>query len=114
VRLKSELWVKAYIRQCAAAGLPAVVARRGDIDAGVVYVRVDLLDGRVRLFGPAMGSAFDDAGDRRWVEISSAGAMTDEEAGIYLDRRSAMDPDLWVVDVESRDGASPLSGVVAE
>lgn len=114
MRLKAELWVKAFIRQCATTGLAAVVARRGDADAGVVYVRVDLLDGRIRLFGPTMGSAFDDSGDRRWVEISSSGAMTGEEATAYLDRRSAMDPDLWVVDVESREGTSPLTGVVVE
>ena len=114
MRLKSELWVKACIRQCAAAGLSAVVARRGDPDAGIVYVRIDLLDGRVRLFGPAMGSAFDEAGERLWAEISAAGPMTDEDARIYLDRRSAFDPDIWVVDIESRDGVSPLSGVVTQ
>jgi hypothetical protein len=112
VRLKSELWVKACIRQCAAAGLWAVVARRGDPDAGIIFVRIDLLDGRVRLFGPAMGSAFDEAGERLWAEISAAGPMTDEDARGYLDRRSAFDPDIWVVDIESRDGVSPLSGVV--
>jgi hypothetical protein len=114
VRLKSELWVKACIRQCAAAGLSAVVARRGDPDAGIIFVRIDLLDGRVRLFGPAMGSAFNEAGERLWAEISAVGPMTDEDARAYLDRRSAFDPDLWVVDIESRDGVSPLSGVVTQ
>lgn len=114
MHLKSELWVKAYIRQCAATGLWAVVARRGDPDAGVVYVRVDLLDGRVRLFGPAMGSAFDEAGERRWIEISAAGPMAGDEARTYLDRRSALDPDIWIVDIESRGGDQPLTGVVAE
>lgn len=114
MRLKSELWVRACIRQCAAAGLWAVVARRGDPDAGTVFVRVDLLDGRVRLFGPALGSAFDEAGDRRWTEISAAGAMTGEEAGAYLDRRAASDPDLWIVDIESRTGEAPLAGVVTD
>jgi hypothetical protein len=114
VRLKSELWVRACIRQCAAAGLSAVVARRGDPDAGIVYVRVDLLDRRVRLFGPAMGSAFDDTGERRWVEISPDGPLAEDEARDYLDRRLAMDRDIWVVDIESRDGGHPLTGVVAE
>ena len=114
MRLKSELWVKACLRQCAVAGLSAVVARRGDPDAGIIYVRIDLLDGRVRLFGPAMGSAFDEAGERLWTEISGAGPMTSEDARAYLDRRSAFDPDLWVVDIESRDGVSPLSGVVTQ
>jgi hypothetical protein len=114
VRLKSELWVKACIRQCAAAGLWAVVARRGDPDAGTIFVRIDLLDGRVRLFGPALGSAFNDAGERLWTEVSAAGPMTDEEARTYLDRRTASDPDIWVLDIESRDGTSPLTGVVTE
>ncbi|MFW6027837.1 MAG: DUF1491 family protein, partial [bacterium] len=44
-RLKAEIWVKAFIRRCGAAGVPALVVRRGDETAGAVLVRVNRLDG---------------------------------------------------------------------
>jgi hypothetical protein len=114
VRLKSELWVKAYIRRCAADGRWAVVARKGDPDAGSVFVRVDLLDGRVRLFGPPPGSAFGEDGERRWVEIGETGPMAGEDAAAYLDRRASFDQDIWIVDLEARDGESLLENVTAD
>lgn len=114
MRLKSEIWVKAFVRQCSVAGRWAVVARRGDPDAGTIYVQVDRLDGTVRLFGPAPGSAFDDDGERRWAEVSPSEPMTAADARAWLDRRIAFDPDIWIVDLESRDGTCPLERIVAE
>ena len=45
MRLKAEIWIKAYIRRCAAAGAAAVVVRHGDDDAGAIFIRVSRLDG---------------------------------------------------------------------
>src|SRR5262245_36174529 len=53
MRLSSELWVQAFIRRCNAAGAPAFIMRRGDDERGAIYVKVALLDGRAKLFGPA-------------------------------------------------------------
>lgn len=106
MRIKSELWVKAYIRRCAAAGKWAVVARHGDPDAGTVFVRVDLLNGHARLFGPAPGAVYNEAGERQWAEILPDATAGDVQT--YIDRRVAGDPDIWVVDLEDRDGDSLL------
>jgi len=114
VRLKTELWVKAYIRRCAVDGRWAVVARKGDPDAGTVYVRVDLMDGRVRLLGPAPGSAFAEDGERLWVEIGETGTMAGEDAAAYLERRVSFDRDIWIVDLEARDGECLLTVAAAD
>ena len=53
MRLKSELWVKAYIRRCRIEGADALLMRRGDADAGAIYIKVSRLDGTALLFGPA-------------------------------------------------------------
>lgn len=53
MRLKSELWVKAYLRRCAVNGAMAVVARRGDADAGAIFIKVMRRDGGSTLFAPA-------------------------------------------------------------
>jgi hypothetical protein len=102
MRLKSDIWVKAYIRRCFAEGIPAMVVRRGDADAGVVYIKVSLLDGTAMLFGPA-AAGFDRAeGDRRWSLAAATSPDADIEA--RLAREFRLDPDLWLIEVEDRQG----------
>ena len=84
MRLKSGIWVAAYVRRCNNEGAPAVVRRRGADEAGAVFVKVSKLDGTAMLYGPAPQSAFDDArpadrifsvalrGDGRGTDIRSS------------------------------------------
>ena len=48
MRLKAEIWVKAYIRLCMGHNVPALVVRRGHSDAGAIYIKVNRL-GRIRV-----------------------------------------------------------------
>ena len=59
MRLKSALWVAAYLRRCQVEGAFAVVRRRGAEEAGAIFVRISRLDGTSDLFGPAPQSALD-------------------------------------------------------
>ena len=108
MRLKSEIWVKAYIRRCAGAGLSAVVVRHGDNDAGAIFIRINRLDGTSALFGPSPAGLSGAEEDRRWVSCLSESGVTDEVAETYLKREAEFDSDLWIVEVETRDGAHLL------
>ena len=114
MRLKSSIWVKAYVRRCAVAGAMAYVVRHGDDDAGAIFLRVSRLDGSTMLFGPAPAGLTTLGGDRHWTRLGPAAAMTDEEADVLLRREIGFDSDLWIVEVEDREGrhflADQLSG----
>jgi hypothetical protein len=114
MRIKSELWVKAYIRRCQGKGAPAVVARRGDESAGAIYICINRLDGTVRLFGPAPAGLGLSGSERRWVGCFAAGAAEEGEAVRYLARQINIDPDLWVIEVEDREGRHFLGDDSAE
>ena len=114
LRLKSEIWVKAYIRKLSAQDVWAAITRRGDPDAGVVYVCVNLMNDCVRIFGPAFGGAHDDDGERRWIEILPAAKKTDADMAAFLARQTSIDPDIWVVEVESASGDPYLENILAE
>jgi hypothetical protein len=104
MRLKAEIWVKAYLRRCQADGAAAVLVRRGDTDAGAIYIKVSRLDGTALLFGPAP-AGLDEAGeDRRWQPCLDPVSRPEEEADAYLARQIEFDPDLWIVSVEDRQG----------
>jgi hypothetical protein len=110
MRLKSALWVAAYLRRCQVEGCSAVVRRRGAEEAGAIFVRVCRLDGTSELFGPAPQSALEPgAGDRVFAACLDSQPAPDAEIEKYLSRETKFDPDLWIVEVEDRAGRNFLS-----
>ena len=113
MRLKSELWVKAYLRRCAGAGLPGVVVRRGDEDAGAIFIKIARLDRTADLYGPAPAGFSGGDGERRWTLV--AGPAADEaQIDELLAREHRLDPDLWVVEIEDRQGRGFLEDWLAD
>ena len=101
MRLKSEIWVKAYLRSCAGKGSPAVVVRRGDSDAGVILIKIARLDGTADFYGPAPAGYVGD-GERSWILI--AAGKPEAEIDERLAREIRLDSDIWIVEVEDRQG----------
>jgi hypothetical protein len=115
VRLKSGIWVAAYIRRCQVEGAQAVLRRRGAEEAGAVFIKISRLDGTAQVFGPAPQSAFDEArpADRAFVRSLKSETPAEAEAEAYLARQITFDPDIWIVEVEDRAGRNFLDTVVA-
>ena len=115
MRLKSGIWVAAYLRRCQVEGVDAVLRRRGAEEAGAVFVKVALLDGTAEVFGPAPQSAFDEArpADRAFSPALKAQPVPDADAEAYLARQIKFDPDIWIVEVEDRAGRNFLDTVVS-
>lgn len=114
MRLKSEIWVSAYLRRCQAEAVPVVVVRRGNAEAGAIFISVDRLDGTVCLFGPAPAGLAGGNEDRRWVRCLDGGAATSQDVSLYLARQLEFDPDLWILEVEDRAGRHFLDGELVE
>lgn len=110
MRLKTALWVAAYLRRCQVEGAFGVVRRRGAEEAGAVFVRIDRLDGTSDLFGPAPQSEFDAMGgaDRAFTPSLKERPAPDAAVEAYLAREIKFDPDVWIVEVEDREGRNFL------
>jgi hypothetical protein len=104
MRLKSEIWVRAYLRRCQTQNVPAVVVRRGDEAAGAIFICVDRLDGTVSLYGPAPAGFSGGEVERRWVSCFGVRPAPSSEAQTYLARQSQFDSDLWIIEIEDRAG----------
>ncbi|MFN4010591.1 MAG: DUF1491 family protein [Pannonibacter sp.] len=106
-RLTSRFYVSALIRRVTGEGAFAAISRKGAEEAGAIFVLVDRLDGTVDLFGPAPQAIFESTPDGRLFEtLIKAGSR--EEANLRLEREKRMDPDFWVVEIDSRDGTAAL------
>lgn len=104
MRLKSVIWAKAYIRRCSVAGASAFVVRHGDDDAGAIYIKVTQAIGQAALYGPAPGGLDSDQGDRHWSLHLAPDENAEQVIDAYLARQYAFDRDIWVIEVEDREG----------
>lgn len=101
-RLTADFWVRAYLARLQAAHIPAYVTARGDATAGAVLVKLATLDGNARLFQRSFDLM---TGARAWIVLAE-GAEAEVDAATARQRRT--DPDLWVIEIESREGRTLL------
>jgi hypothetical protein len=113
MRLKSGVWVAAYVRRCFVEGAFAAVRRRGAEEAGAIFVKVSRLDGMADVYGPAPQTAFSgDELDRAFSPAMKTMPASDADAEAYLARQIRFDPDLWIIETEDRAGRHFLDRIV--
>lgn len=106
--LNSDLWVGALIRRAGIEGAHATVVRKGDARAGTVIVKAyNTADRTARVYSEAFGQD----GERLWIQPVT-GTETDIDA--WIERQRGYDPDLWVVEVEDRQGRHFITEKVEE
>ena len=109
-RLKTELRVQAWLRRCAVAGLMATVARKGDAEAGALFLKVN----RFRAGCEVFSGATRPDGQPAWLRATGAVPVPEAEADAYLTRQSRYDTDLWIVEIEDPKGAFTLDEPILE
>jgi hypothetical protein len=115
MRLKSGIWVAAYVRRCHVEGAFAAVRRHGADEAGAVHIKLNRLDGTGILYGPAPQAVFDDAQPVTRIFTAIVGAqapVAEADIEARLVREIRYDPDIWIVEVEDRAGRNFLDDAV--
>lgn len=101
-RLTADLWVSAYLARLRLADIAVFVTARGDATAGAVIVKSATLDGRARAFQRSFELM---TGARAWVVLAEGAEV---EVDALLARQRSRDPDLWLIEVEDRQGRTLL------
>jgi hypothetical protein len=97
--LSTDFWVGALIRRAELGGAFAMVVKKGDARAGAVLVKtLNRLDGVSRLYA----EAFRGEGERVWM--NPLASQDEPDLDRYIERARRIDPDLWVVEIEDREG----------
>ena len=95
MRLRSDIWVAAYLRRCGVEGASAVLRRRGAAEAGAIFVKVDHLNGSATLYGPAPQSVAAEAPsgvDRIFARAHTEPSINSDEAEARLKREIGVRP----------------------
>jgi hypothetical protein len=105
MRLKSAIWVAAYLRRCQTAGVFGAVRRRGAEEAGAVFVKVATLDGNATLYVPAPQTVYDDSRPiERFFMATTPQPVPEQSVEDRLTKEIRFDPDVWIVETEDRAG----------
>lgn len=107
-KLRAKLWVQAALRRCDLAGVPAVVVRRGDADAGAVLVKLNRLEGGCTVLTQVRTAD----GALAWLRGTGPEPVPEAEADAYVARQLRYDDDLWVLEIEDRAGRLPFDDAV--
>lgn len=107
-RIPTDLWVRAHLRRCSADGIPATVARKGAPSGGLVLLKLNQLEHGCRV----LTQTRDMEGRLAWLAALGGALVSEAEADAYVARSVGRDPDLWVVEIEDRDGRHPFEGKV--
>ncbi|HWY14253.1 MAG TPA: DUF1491 family protein [Rhizomicrobium sp.] len=98
-RLKAGIYVKALIRRAEVAGASAYVVRRGAEEAGALFLKLARLDGTCTVLNQAR------RGEGELVWMKPLGETSDDAAAAkYFEKQVRFDPDLWIVEIEDREG----------
>src|SRR3954468_10883029 len=98
-RLKAGIFVRALIRRVQVDGASAFILRSGAEDAGAIILKVAKLDGTVLVLNQVRNAK----GELAWSQ--PLGGWSDEaRAAQWCDKQVKVDPDLWMVEIEDRQG----------
>ena len=104
-RLKSAIWVAAYLRRCQSEGVFGAVRRRGAEEAGAVFVKLALMNGNAILYAPAPQTVYDDSRPIERMFVPSPPQPVEErKIEERLMKEISFDPDVWIVEIEDKAG----------
>ena len=98
MRLTADIWVSAYLTRLRLQDIPAFVVARGDGTAGAVLIKLNTLDGQAVCYQ----RSFDlKTGARTWVVLTEG---DERSVDMSITKQRGFDPDLWVIEVEDKQG----------
>ena len=106
-RVKSGVLVSAALRYANTVLIDCVLARRGDVDAGAIFVHIDALDGRHKLLARSLNFE----GQYKWHTITSTEWVDAESASTRLAAEMKMDQDAFIIAVSDAQARNPFDAL---
>lgn len=98
MKLTAEIWVSAYLTRLRLLEIPAFVVSKGDLTAGAILIKMNTLDGKACCYQRSFDLM---SGERTWVVLAEGDESTVDQS---VSKQRGFDPDLWVIEVEDKEG----------
>jgi hypothetical protein len=100
----SSLWVAAYLKKVRFQNGFAYLIKRGDEEAGSIFIHLDHGQGLESLIGPAPQSSYSQdhvqAGTRLFVPLVLRSMQVEGQCASRLQKEQRFDDDCWIIGVE--------------
>ena len=107
--LKAEIIINAGIRTAERNFASAYVIKRGDSEAGAIFIKIDTLDGYAKLYSRNLIYDFDENKDLvQFQDLYPNKKMKREDVDIRLAKETLIDVDCWIVEIEDKNGFNPF------
>jgi len=107
-RLPTSLFMDAHFRRLMNDGVPYYVINKGAFAAGTILLKLNGLENGCLV----LQQQRDLDGNMGWLALFKGEKVEESEADAYIHRAINRDPDLWAVEIESRNFANPFEGKV--
>ena len=105
--LPTEMLISAQRRVAAREGVPLTVVRKGYGSVGTILLKINRLDGTARVLSQVR---YDD--ELVWSPVSRTDPMPERDADAYMAKQAEVDPDLWIIEIEDKQGRHWFPGKI--
>jgi hypothetical protein len=95
---------------CTISNLSAYVVKKGDSDAGVIFLHINKLNGNNLIYYQTRAVT----GEIAWSRSIRNTPIEDKEAHDYLEKQKKYDPDLWILEIEDPEGKYVFDGIILQ
>lgn len=104
--LPAGLMVEAVLKNCNIHCIPYYIVQKGNHGSGIIMVKVNMLDGQVKLMTQERDFMTDQL---QWVNVFDPNPTGEEQkADAHIGQSIEFDPDMWVIEIEDRQGRNPF------
>ncbi|HRK97709.1 MAG: DUF1491 family protein [Alphaproteobacteria bacterium] len=103
-RLPTSLWIDAHLRILSGQGIGYYIVNKGAFASGTLLLKISLLNGHAKL----LMQVRDMDGKLGWMSAFKTELVIEQDADSYIHRAIDRDPDLWVVEIEDKQGINPF------
>ena len=96
MRLKTDILINAALRNANILGIPALILKKGDPDAGAIFLEIEIDKDYVRL----LHRRFDFYENEIWECLNQGYPQTANVIEKQIKREISRDPDCWIVSVQ--------------
>ena len=96
MKLKANLIIDIIKNQIEREGVPFYLEKRGDKDAGAIFIKHDLMNGFIHVYHRVYNSL----GEKKFQFFD---VFDEDSIGKFFKKQKAFDSDLWIIEIEARN-----------
>ena len=110
--LKSHLVVESASIFARENGIPVFIIKKGDPDSGIIYVKIDTLDGNFVLLRRNLNYVIEkDKSFIEYVNLFPNQKVNNCEVNNKIKSEILIDPDCWIVEIEDKNGRNYFENI---